>query len=124
VGYLVRHSSAVYAKFATWVEVWVKSPSDKTKVSIENDGKKAGALHTSLSLSATVQCDMMKALVGQMKPSCNYYDKDGGGGMEVYVQVASAYMNGFNQSAGASGKKEDFVAYCGSLEKSKIIFKN
>jgi hypothetical protein len=29
VGYLVRHSSAVYAKFATWVEVWVKSPSGK-----------------------------------------------------------------------------------------------
>ena len=43
-----------------------------------------------------------------MKDSC-YYNSDS---REVYVEVASAYMTGFNTAAGDDEKKDDFVEFC------------
>ncbi len=84
---------------------------DQTKDSIQKAGETTGKLHTSLSLSATDQCNMMKALVGQMKKSCHQ------SGMDAYVKVASAYMTGFNSAADDEEKKQDFVTYCGGFGK-------
>mmetsp|Transcript_13469 Transcript_13469/g.22116 ORF Transcript_13469/g.22116 Transcript_13469/m.22116 type:complete len:112 (-) Transcript_13469:176-511(-) len=81
---------------------------DNTKTSITEAGQAAGTDHKDLSISASNQCVMMDALVRQMKDSCFYNY----GGEEVYVEVASTYMTGFNLEANADEKKEDFVAYC------------
>ena len=51
---------------------------------------------------------MMDALVRQMDESCFYNY----GGKEVFVDVASAYMIGFNEEANEDEVKEDFVGYC------------
>ena len=86
--------------------------ADGTKSSIKDAGEASGEVHASLSISDSNQCTMMNALVDQMKDSCNFKWSE-----EVYVNVASAYMTGFNSKAGDSEKKDDFVAFCnlGSL---------
>ncbi len=88
--------------------------SDTTKEQITSAGETIGQAHASLSLTADVQCTMMEALVNQMKDSCNFKYS---GEKDAYVQVAAAYMTGFNEKAGDGEKKDDFVAYCslGSL---------
>eukprot|EP00574_Skeletonema_japonicum_P004497 CAMPEP_0201718472 /NCGR_PEP_ID=MMETSP0593-20130828/3982_1 /ASSEMBLY_ACC=CAM_ASM_000672 /TAXON_ID=267983 /ORGANISM="Skeletonema japonicum, Strain CCMP2506" /LENGTH=221 /DNA_ID=CAMNT_0048208781 /DNA_START=116 /DNA_END=781 /DNA_ORIENTATION=+ len=106
-GYLALHSMNVYMTFSEWVEKWAKKPSDGTKSSIKDAGEAAGQVHASLSISDSNQCTMMNALVDQMKDSCNFKWSE-----EVYVNVASAYMTGFNSKAGDSEKKDDFVAFC------------
>lgn len=81
--------------------------TDTTKATITAAGETTGEAHASLSLTAEVQCTMMDALVNQMKDSCNFKYS---GQKDAYVQVASAYMTGFNSKAGE--KKDDFVASC------------
>ena len=81
--------------------------ADDTKDSITEAGRNAGAAHAGLDLTASTQCDMMDALVRQMEDSCFYNY----GGKDVYVDVASAYMTGFNEGA-EDEVKEDFVGYC------------
>ena len=86
----------------------VKCFADKTTEEIETAGKVVGEKHTNLNISAGDQCNMMHALVYQMKESCYYDDA-----REAYEKVAEAYMTGFNMEAGDSQKKEDFVVSCG-----------